>query len=156
MEKKLKSLMAAMVILGAFVIASPVLGEEWHNAKGNSVTWDPPTHLESGAIIPTDNQLKYRLYLKSRDAAPDFVPTLIFGETESLVYATDILGEEGFFHIGVSAVRMVLNSTTGVYEEVSESGITWSNSEDTAAVPIPFGLKSWLATMAPTGYRLTK
>lgn len=114
----------------------------WFKDEG-FVAWDAVTHLVSGEVIPvTDDPTLYRVQRKHRVTGA--IENM--GETNELQFPAAI-NAEGFFYIGVYCVRMfdgapITVMVDGVEQEL-KSTTTWSNSTDTEAVHIPFGLSSW-------------
>jgi len=113
---------------------------QWNKDEG-VITWDAVTKLENGLDIPaTDDPPLYRVVRKPRSNGT-ITP---MGETTQLTFPASI-DAEGYFYVGVYCVRMFEGAPIVVEDEEVKSQTTWSNMEDTAFVPVPFGLASWLA-----------
>ena len=121
---------------------------EW-GPNGSTVSWDAAL-LSDGTPIPsTDDPTLYEVFVKNASGAgsPIFV-----GDTTALTYVIN-LNTDGLFYAGVRAVRMFEGGPIVIDGTRLESTMTWSNSTDQAAVPVPFGLTSWLNLQAPKGLR---
>lgn len=122
-------------------LAVPAMAEVTWNKDEGVLTWDAVTRLTDGTPIPeTDDPPLYRIIKKHRSSG-EITP---MGETTQLTFPANI-DAEGYFYVGVYCVRMFEGAPVIVEGEETKNEITWSNSEDTALVPVPFGLASWLA-----------
>jgi len=143
-----KSLLVVMVLVG-LLIAAPAMGLEWLKDEG-VLEWDAVTTLVDGTPIPvTDDPPLYRVLRRHRTTG---VETLM-GETTQTQYPAPI-DAEGYYYAGVYSVRMFEGAPVITEGVEMRSTVTWSDSTDIEAVPVPFGLSSWLALMQPKGLRL--
>ena len=130
------------LILVALLIGTAAHAVEWKTMNQATVDWDAVTALISGAPVPENNSIKYRVYLDKGDKANPQV----LGDTDQLQY-TITLNEEGRFIVGVSAVRFDENGT-----EIGESEINWSDVNG-GGTPNPFGFVHYLKPASPGGLR---
>lgn len=106
-----------------------------------TVGWDAVTKLGDGTTIPAGDAIAYQVYTKKGTAAE-----VLVGEINSL-QQTITFTVEGDYLIGVRTKRTVTGGAI-VY-----SPITWSNSTDVAAVPVPFSVGYYLPPGAPKGFK---
>jgi hypothetical protein len=106
-----------------------------------TIGWDAVTKLGDGTNIPVGDLVSYQVYTKKGTATE-----VLVGEVTSL-QQTITFTVEGDYLIGVRAKRTVTGGAI-VY-----SPITWSNSTDIAAVPVPFSVGYYLPPGAPKGFK---
>ena len=109
----------------------------------NQVTigWDAVTKLADGTNIPTGDVISYQVYTKKGTAAE-----VLVGEINSL-QQTVTFTVEGEYLVGVRTKRAITGGAI-VY-----STITWSNSTDIAAVPVPFSVGYYIPPAVPKGLK---
>lgn len=130
----MKKLLTCTVIILAFVGTAYAI--DWIGTNQSTVGWDAVDPIATGDTIT------YRVYSKKHPAGQP----VVLDDTANLQY-THVFAEEGRYLTGVSAIRIPAGET----EEI-ESTVTWSDSTDVEAVPIPFGLKYFESLSAPKGY----
>jgi hypothetical protein len=133
-------------LLMVLILTMVMAGTAWADTypAGTKIGWDAvTTDIESNVINPEN--IKYRIYLKSKDTGA----LSVLGETLDLTWIPALVGS-GVFYAGVAAFGHI----DGVPIPDTESDITWSDSTDLVAVPVPFGLSQWLKLQAPKGLRL--
>lgn len=139
MFKKLSiALVFALLLTGAAMGATT-----WTVANQSTVAWDVVTQLEDGTPIPAGDAITYRIHLKKEGAAGDGTQ---IAETEALEYTITFVAE-GRWLAGIQAVRKPQANP----EDIQKSIIVWSDSADTALVPVPFGFIYYLTPKAPAG-----
>jgi hypothetical protein len=106
-----------------------------------TVGWDAVTKLADGTDIPMGDAVAYQVYTKKGTGTE-----VLVGEVNSL-QQTITFTVEGEYLIGVRTKRTI---TGGV---VTYSDITWSNSADVVAVPVPFSVGYYLPPAAPKGVK---
>jgi len=137
------------VLIGAFLFSVAAFAQQvnWHVTNQVTVVWDAPTTLSNGNPIPSDNSLKYRVYIK-RDA-PDAQAQEVTTDPISETQYTITLSEEGRYFVGVRALRFDANDT-----QISESAISWSNDPNVVANGEEFGVQYFVPPSPADGIRL--
>ena len=147
----MKKVLLIVAVLMALLIATPAMAIEW-GANGSTVAWDA-SKLSDGSPIPsTDDPTLYEVFVKNASGAGS---PIFIGDTTALSYPIN-LNNDGLFYAGVRAVRMFEGAPIVIEGKRLESPFTWSNSTDPVAVPVPFGLTSWLNLQAPKGLRMVQ
>jgi hypothetical protein len=146
-------IMLLLTLVMACLFALPASALDWHTANQKTVGWDA---YDNSAGNPGD-AIAYNVYLRH---AITGTQTLLEETTELSMLITFIT--EGMFLAGVSTVRKVDIDLDGVYgpSDVDENGnpiimeseITWSDSADIEAVPVPFGLRYFVTPGATKGF----
>lgn len=141
------------VLVMACLFALPASALDWHTANQTTVGWDA---YDNSAGNPGD-AIAYNVYLRHTITGTQ---TLLEETADLSTLITFIT--EGMFLAGVSTVRKVDINLDGVYDPldtdengiliIMESTITWSDSTDVVAVPVPFGLRYFVAPGVTTGF----
>lgn len=106
------------------------LAQTWYPANQKTIAWDAVTKLSDGVNIPAGDTVKYQVWSKrGTDAA-----VKVGGEITA-TQLTVTFTAEGRYLIGAQAIRYPAGETIG-----QSSAITWSDSTDVVAVPVPFGI----------------
>ena len=128
-------------------VAKAMAGIEWH-LTDKSFTCDEVTQDIDGNTFVDGVAILYKVYVRN---AVTGVESFVY-ETTDIVFNVSTYNLSGFNYPGVSAMAMfegdVINGTEGA--------ITWSDSTDSVAVPVPFGLVVWQKLQSPKGLRLVK
>lgn len=159
--KKLNALSIALALTMILAFAQVGFCIEWHTLNQATVAWDAVTELLNDEPVPTDNIIKYRIYLADTNlqSGPGSIlnPSII-GETENTSY-TITLTSEGNFYIALQAVRYAADGTeiVGCLDQNGQltscaSGLNWSN-ENGENTPNPFGFVRWFRLKTPTNLR---
>ena len=131
----MKKVIVTLLISLVFVVSA--LSIEWKTANQATVQWDAVTTLSDGNPVPSDNSVKYRVYLANAVTDPDKTnPSLLTTNPISALEYIITLNTEGKYYIGVSAVRY---DSTGAEIADTESDINWSDTNG-ESTPNPFGL----------------
>lgn len=136
----MKKLLLALSLV--VIMAGAAWGISWHTANQKSIIWDV---YDNSAGNPGD-EISYKVYLKNPDTAAETFVAETSTNSMLLTFET-----EGRYLAGVRNVRKVDINLDGVWDNsdldengapiILESSITWSDSDDLAAVPVPFGLR---------------
>ena len=144
----MKKVIVTLLISLVFVVSA--LSIEWKTANQATVQWDAVTTLSDGNPVPSDNSVKYRVYLANAVTDPDKTnPSLLTTNPISALEYIITLNTEGKYYIGVSAVRY---DSTGAEIADTESDINWSDTNG-ESTPNPFGLVYYIKMGAPKNLR---
>jgi len=142
-----------LLIAMLLFVPAPASALDWHTANQKTIGWDA---YDNSAGNPGD-VIAYNVYLRNTVTG---VQSLVDETTELSILIT--FTTEGMYLAGISTVRKVDINLDGVYDatDVDESGfpiilesdISWSDSADIVAVPIPFGLRYFVAPTETTGF----
>jgi len=148
-SKRLSRILLTIIVL--FLFSIPAFAEiSWQPANQATVSWNAVAKTSEGTDIPPEDTVKYKLYaVKSGD---DLANAVEIGETDQLRYVITF-EDEGRWLVGVSAYRVPTGSSDPD-TDIRESSITWSNSVDIAAVPVPFGVIYFAAPAPVAGFGL--
>jgi len=149
--KFLKFVLPLLLVLCLF---SPAMAQvSWHTANQVTIGWDA---YDNSAGNPGD-AIEYNVYLKHTVTGAE---TLIGTDSATTYLITFIT--EGMFLAGVSTVRKVDVNLDGTWDTsdvdengdpvILESNILWSDSTDTVAVPVPFGLRYFVDPTQVRGF----
>ena len=145
----MKKLFTVLLLMGIFFLANNVLAQTLYPPDQATIAWDATTTLSNGNAIPVGDTVQYEIYLSN-----DGLTGTSVGTTSLLQYTLTFTGE-GIFFVGVSARRIPSGTILANCNDQTcpISGVTWSNSTDIAAVPVPFGFINYLAPKSITGLR---
>jgi len=127
--KKLLVLFFAFLFIGFAGTANAI---DWTVANQATVAWDAVTQNVDGETFPADDVILYRLYIKKAGTAGDGT---FAGETDALEF-TLTFPTEGKWLAGVKTIRKPKDNP----DDIIESEMLWSDSDDIVTVPIPFGI----------------
>ena len=141
------------IVLACLCFALPASALDWHTANQKTIGWD--AYDNSAGNV--GDVIAYNVYLRNTVTG---VQSLVDETTELQILLTFIT--EGMYLAGIATVRKVDINLDGVYDAtdidedgfpiIMESSITWSDSTDTVAVPVPFGLRYFVAPGGTTGF----
>ena len=133
-----------LLILALCLIPSLAFGQtNWVTTNQVTVEWNQTTTLVGGAPCPVGDTIFYRVYTAKLPQGP----VEVVGDTPNLEY-TITFTSEGRYLVGVEAVRIPQGET-----DEFVSGVLWSDNEDEALVPNPFGLKFFVNPSEARGLR---
>jgi hypothetical protein len=129
----IKKLIVAFTVILLIAAAGAAHAVEWTVANQSTIAWDAVTITAQGNTIPSDDIVKYQVYIVKEGALKG---TAIPSGTEiETLQHTITFTEEGRWLAGVQSIRAPAESPA----DVQKSGITWSDAIDVTAVPVPFG-----------------
>lgn len=144
-----KGLLALAMV---FLLAGASWAISWHTANQKVIGWDAYENVDGNA----GDSISYKVYLKNNDTLAETFVAETFENSMLLTFVT-----EGRYLAGVRNVRKVDINLDGTYDEndvdengdpvILESTITWSDSDDMVAVPIPFGLRFFVGPKGTKG-----
>ena len=145
----MKKFLMVLLLVGIFFSANNVLAQTLYPPDQATIAWNAVTTLNNGSVIPTGDTVQYEIYLSN-----DGLTGTSVGTTSLLQYTLTFTGE-GIFFVGVGARRIPAGTVPANCNDQTcpISGITWSNSTDVVAVPVPFGFINYLAPKSITGLR---
>lgn len=132
-------LVLSIVINLAFTQAADAI--EWVGTNQSTIAWNATVDNESGAPFPPNDAISYKVYIKDFPNGSE----VELGQTIDLQY-TLLFVKEGRYVAGVRTVRLAEGETVPIL-----SDITWSDSTDVVAVPVPFGIVYYERPSAPKG-----
>jgi len=127
-----KKFFTFLIIFLLIAFAGTAQAINWTVANQSTLKWDAVTKTSSGVDIPAGDTITYEIYIVKEGADKDTAVKV--GDTTELLY-TITFAEEGRWIAGIKAVR----TPAAAPENKTESTITWSDTTDAAAVPVPFG-----------------
>ncbi len=128
----MRKLCLVVFIMLTLAMAVPAMAAvTWMPMTQGTITWDAVTLLKGGGAVPTEDTVKYNIYIRREGAG---IVTLY--STVEAIQETITFPSEGKWLTGVQSVRVVDGEE--VYSDAVED-ITWSDSTDTARVAVPFG-----------------
>ena len=141
------------IILLASLFAVPASALDWHTANQKTVGWD--AYDNSAGNV--GDAIAYNVYLRNNVTSAE----ILLSETAEISMLITFI-TEGMFLAGVSTVRKVDVNLDGIWDEadvdengnpiIMESNITWSDSTDIEAVPVPFGLRYFVVPGETKGF----
>lgn len=131
MTKKFMQLLILAII--GLVISLPAQAVDFTVVNQKAISWAPVTKTTEGTAIPTGDTIKYQVWLVKDQAAKD-TAVKVGPELDATTY-TITFTAEGRWLVGVESIRIPEASPT----DIRRAPITWSDSDDTALVPAPFG-----------------
>ena len=137
-------------VLGIILLcATSAFGQTMYTPDQATIAWDAVTTLSNGSAIPVGDTVQYEIYLSN-----DGLTGTSVGTTSALQYTLTFTGE-GIFFVGIGARRIPSGIVPANCNDQTcpISSITWSNSTNTAAVPVPFGFVNYLPPKSVTGLR---
>jgi len=145
----MRSKFLAFVLGSILLCATSVFGQTFYTPDQATIAWDATTTLNNGSAIPAGDIVQYEIYLSN-----DGLTGTKVGTTSLLQYTLTFTGE-GIFFVGVAARRIPSGIVPANCNDATcpISSITWSNSTNTAAVPVPFGFVNYLPPKSVTGLR---
>jgi hypothetical protein len=111
--------------------------QTWHRANQATVAWDAVTLTTDGTPIPLTDVVRYRVYTKDRATGVEAQAADVLETQATLAFSS-----EGFWFVGVQAVRFV--SVDGLIPEGEEpmlSDIVWSSDPVACANNETFGFR---------------
>lgn len=106
---------------------------EWTVANQSTIAWDAVTKTSGDKDIPAGDTLKYQVYIVG-ETADKATAVKVGPELDTLEY-TITFTDEGRWLAGVESIRTPAASPA----DIQKSSISWSDSLDVVAVPVPFG-----------------
>lgn len=152
-QKRLLFILPVIVLFAIPTCLSKIAFAElsWQPANQATVSWDAVTKTEDGEGIPPGDIVRYTLHIV-RDG-DDFTNAVEVGETDRLEYVITF-EEEGRWLVGVNSYRIPSDTSADPNEDNLKSTITWSNSIDIIAVPVPFGVVYFALPASVAGFGL--
>lgn len=139
--KKILVLIFSFLLIGFAGTAQAI---DWTVANQATVAWDAVTQNVDGEPFPAGDVISYRIYVKKNGAAGDGI---LAGETKALEF-TITFPTEGKWLAGAKAIRKPADNP----EEIIESEMLWSDSDDIIHVPIPFGFMFYKPPKSAGGF----
>jgi len=139
-----KVFLITVIILCVAINAGAV--DNWKETDQVTIAWDAVVQLENGDPIPSDNTIKYKIYLVNAIADVEKANPVLITETDQTSQVITMT-TEGKYFVGVSTVRY---DSTG--ELINESAVNWSDVNG-EATPVPFGLMHYFQAKAPINLR---
>ena len=156
MKKVIMILFLSVALIFSCVDISEAI--DWKITNQITIAWDATKTLNNGSAIPTDNSVKYRVYLSNAITDPGKTNPVLLGETDLLLYTITLVAEGRYF----AAVQAVRYDSAGneLMDCADESGnlisckstLNWSdiNGDNT---PNPFGLTHFMRIGSPKNLR---
>jgi hypothetical protein len=142
-----KFVVALLITIFGFVFTGAYNGAHaitWTVANQSTIAWNAVTQSSTGTVFPAEDTISYKIYIVGETA--DKATAIEVGATDQL-QLTITFTQEGRWLAGVKSIRIPAASPS----DIQESGITWSDVVDTAAVPVPFGFIFFEAPANPGG-----
>lgn len=128
-----KFVFALILAVFGLVVSLPAQAVDFTVVNQKTISWAPVTKTTEGNDIPAGDTIKYQVWLVQDQAAKD--TAIKVGPELDVTSYTITFTAEGRWLVGVEAIRIPAAST----DDVRRAPITWSDSDDTALVPAPFG-----------------
>jgi len=135
----MKKLFALTVIVYFLLMAGIAGADEWHATNQVTVRWDAVTTLLDGSPVPEGDIVAYDLYIRPIQTGIPFMAVPNVSGTESLI----TLLEEGDYHVGVRAVRIV-PAVGEIPARAFYSSISWSSDPLAVKDGVTFGVSHYI------------
>ena len=133
----------AVVALSIFLFVETALAVTWHTFDGQAIGWDAVITLGNGNPIPVGDTITYNVYIVPE--TKDAVYAVLLGNTANTEYLIGSV-DEGRYFVGVSTVRLPVDSTIN-----EESEISWSANAVRCYNNETFGLVFYASAATPKG-----
>lgn len=134
-----------LIILTFILLTSLSFSQTWYPANQKTIAWDAVTELDDGSPIPSDDKVKYQIYIVQENSAKS--TAIILGTTEETQFLVTI-PHEGKWFVGVKAQRFDSNGNL-----ISESEISWSDNSVYCQNNETFGISFFRVPKQPEGLR---
>ena len=143
--KRLFIVLSVCFALGA-IFYQPVFATNWITANSVTLSWTPVTKLVDGAVIPVGDVISYELFIVPETG--DKLNDRIFKIEVQAAEATITFDQEGFFYLGVRAVR------SKDLKRLSVSEIAWTDNPEIMVGNLAQGVIFYRQTIIPSGVEI--
>jgi hypothetical protein len=150
--------LAVAIMLAAFIKISNA--QTWHTTDQVTLAWDAPTSLSNGDPVPSEDEIRYRIFLADAVSDPSKTsPVELTPDNDGDGTLDPILDksktitvqQEGRYFFGVKALRYHDANGDGNLEQVGESAIAWSDNSEYVQDGTTFGVEHFFSITEPSG-----